>query len=179
MNAYQTRLKILMNVRYHDARVSFLRALMNTERFLLLFGYTAVVVAVKQALPEIIIYSALGIATLFTLLLFATSVEHSLQDHLEALRRWKSLRVELEKLDDKDSKELQELQVRIAEVEVDDPPLNRALLVRAQNEILTQADASWRVKQSPAHRMFAQIVDLDKETNFERVAANQLLKSTP
>jgi hypothetical protein len=174
MNAYQTRLKIQMNVRYHDVRLGFLTSLANFERFLILASYTATIFRVKEVGPDWLVLGTLGGATFFTILLFATSLEHSRHAHFDSLRRWKQLKVSLEKIDAQNEQQLADLNVAIAEAEVEDPPLNRALLVRAQNEILGQSDADWRVKQSPIHRSFAQIFDLDKETQFERVGVSKL-----
>lgn len=174
MNAYQTRLKIQMNIRYHDVRLNFLTSLANFERFLILSSYTATMFLVKQEVPPWLAYSALGGATFFTILLFATSLEHSRHLHFDALRRWKKLKVALEKIQNENEADLRFLASEIADVEVDDPPLNRALLARAQNEILVQSDASWRVKQASWHRALAQLIDLDKETQFERVGVKVL-----
>jgi hypothetical protein len=104
-----------------------------------------------------------------------------LEEHKEQLRRWRHLNVLFQKelghdalsrdIDDDPilREKLGKIVVQIAEVEIDESGSSKALMIRAQNEVLEQDDASWRVSQSATHRMLAQLIDLDRETQLTRV----------
>jgi hypothetical protein len=174
MNAYQIGLTIRMNIRYHDRRIAFLQTALRLEKFVIVASVTATIAALKQSMPSELTYFFAGLAALLTVSLLVIDADEAFRAHKELSHRWRAARklYELSGGELATDDQIHDVRNVMADIEVDEMPVNTARLRLAQNEILQQTGETWRIKQSWLHRHLAQFIDLDRDTPAQIIDAS-------
>jgi hypothetical protein len=159
---------IRLNALYHERRLGFLTKLLRLEKFVIAITTTTVAVSFKSVLPSWVVTICATTSGLFTILLIVSSAEEALLDHAILRRKFQSLLSKYAAAGVSVDK-LQEVLVECTEIEAEQPIPIRSLLNLVHNEILTQDNINYRVRQNWFSRIFAQIIDLDANRNIELI----------
>lgn len=165
-NPYQIGLKIKMNIIYNDQRSKFLVSWVRLEKFIIVTSLLSTVAFLKNTVSQELTYVCTGFAALLTVVLLIWNIDEEQRKSQEQGLQWRHAFKIFEELGGEamNSEGLRKIREEVAKINVEGSPVNYARRRIAQNEVLQQINAGYRIKQSSFSRFFAQLYDFSKHT---------------